>query len=51
MRVTWPLGLDSIAYGAVNAPKNIILIVLGFKTFVHGDIKITPIDRVIAKNM
>ena len=51
LRVTWPLGLDSIARGVLSALEKFILVILGIKAFTYGDIKIAPIDRVIEKNM
>lgn len=50
-RVTWPLGLDSMILNAVDAIKNILLLLLGFKAFSQGTLNVGPIDKVVDKNI
>lgn len=49
--VSWPLNFNTIANGAINALEKIVLVILGFKAFTQGDLKVSTIDKVIDKNM
>lgn len=49
--VSWPLNIDAIANGVINGLEKLVLVILGFKAFTQGDLKVAPIDRVIDKNM
>ncbi|MGF7048413.1 large-conductance mechanosensitive channel [Paenibacillus sp. DS2015] len=49
--VSWPLNFNVIANGAIDALEKIVLVILGFKAFTQGDLKVSAIDKVIDKNM
>jgi hypothetical protein len=50
-RLSWPINLDTIGINLINALEKIVLIILGFKAFGQGSIKVGPIDKVVNKNM
>jgi hypothetical protein len=49
--VSWPLNFDVIASGVIQALEKLVLVILGFKAFTQGDLKVSTIDKVIDKNM
>lgn len=49
--LSWPLRLNTIANGILHGLQILVLVILGFKALVQGDMKVVAIDKTINKHM